>query len=139
MADGIFIGVLVICGIVLVFAFVKLGQGLKMRQEIFAIDEEQVKAVKAISYTELRSESSLNNLQNAIKPKVLANLSSPASAVLCSPSEMSIEEKDGKFIVKGYVDSQNGFGAMKRANFSAKCVYDPECKFWMVENIFLYE
>lgn len=139
MADLIFIGTLVICGIVLVFAFIKLGEGLKMRRDVFSIDEEQVKAVQAASLTEIRSEESLNNLQNAIKPKVLAKLTSPASAILCAPSEMSLEEKEGKFIVRGYVDSQNGFGAMRRTNFRAKCVYNPKFKYWMVETIFLYE
>lgn len=139
MADLIFIGTLVICGIVLVFAFIKLGQGMKMRRDVFAIDEEQIKAVQAVSSAEIRSEDSLNNLQNAIKPKVLAKLTSPASAILCAPSEMSLEEKEGKFIVRGHVDSQNGFGAMRRANFRAKCVYNPKLKYWMVENIFVYE
>ena len=135
METTIFIGFIAVCLIALVYAFVKLGQGLNMRKQILDL----YKTPDTVSYTEIRSESSLNELQKALKPKVLANLKSPGSAVLCPPSEMSIERKDGNFIVKGYVDSQNEFGAMKRAKFNAKCAYDAECKFWLCVSIFLYE
>ena len=139
MGDGIFIIVIIICVIVLIYALIKLSEGLNMRKQVFSLNDNQVKAVKAMSYSELRSESCLNKLESALKPKVLSQLKSPASAILCPMSQVSIEEKEGKFIVKGYVDSQNEFGAMKRANFRAKCVYYPDSKFWLVENIFLYE
>ena len=129
---------IIICVGIIIFASVKLYEGIKLRKSVFALDENQINAVKSICFTEIRSESSLNDLQNVLKPAVSSKLASPASAILCSPAELSIEEKDGKFIVKGFVDSQNGFGAMLRTNFRAKCVYDPDCKFWMVENVFVY-
>lgn len=136
---GIFVFFLIICGVVAIYAIAKLCAGIQEYKSVFTLNSEEVKAVNEISDTEIRSEKSMNMLLLSLKPKVLANLTSPSSAVICPSSELSFERKDGKFIVKGYVDSQNGFGAMKRANFRAKCVYYPNGKYWMVENIFLYE
>lgn len=46
-------------------------------------------------------------------------LKSPASAVFCSVEEMSITYENGVYVVQGYVDSQNSYGAIIRTPF--KC------------------
>ena len=62
--------------------------------------------------------------------QVKSRLKSPSTAVFSSSSETSIQQKiktfpnDGvlraKWIVSGYVDSQNSFGAHIRSNFSCE-------------------
>lgn len=62
--------------------------------------------------------------------RVKSRLKSPSTAIFSSSSETSIKQKiktfpnDGvfraKWIVKGYVDSQNSFGAHIRSNFSCE-------------------
>ena len=133
--------ILIVGGIIgFIFAVMKLSEGIGFYREARRpLNDAEIAAVRAVDYSELRSEKSLKMLQDAIRIDLLPKLYSPASAVLCSPSQMILEEKEGKFIVRGHVDSQNGFGAMKRAQFRAKCVYDVEFGFWTVENVFVYE
>jgi hypothetical protein len=37
---------------------------------------------------------------------------------------------DGQYIVTGWVDAQNGYGAIARANFWVKIRYEPETDTW---------
>ncbi len=46
-------------------------------------------------------------------------LKSPSTAKFCSyPSATVIDLGDNKYKISGYVDAQNGFGAMIRSNFT---------------------
>lgn len=55
---------------------------------------------------------------DAITPRVKASLKSPSSAVMCPASDLIITSKSAnEYLVSGYVDSQNSYGAMLRTNF----------------------
>lgn len=54
-------------------------------------------------------------LLKAIKPTLRA----PMTAVLCSEEEMTIMENNGVYTISGYVNSQNGYGAMIMTDFTA--------------------
>ena len=51
--------------------------------------------------------------ENAVKEK----LKSPSTAQFCTTTEATIGRNDNTWTVKGWVDAQNGYGAMVRANF----------------------
>lgn len=52
------------------------------------------------------------------------NLKNPSTAEFCSISDAYIFGKENEYwIVEGYVDAQNSFGAMKRADF----IVDIDC------------
>jgi hypothetical protein len=51
---------------------------------------------------------------------VSGRLSAPASALFAPRKECAIQERDGKFYVKGHVDAQNGFGALLRKKFEVE-------------------
>ena len=52
----------------------------------------------------------------------LQTLKAPASAVFCPVEEMTITNENGVYIVQGYVDSQNSYGAMIRTPFKCTVV-----------------
>lgn len=58
---------------------------------------------------------------DAAKAKVSDQLASPGSAQFCPITDASIfKGPDGLYTVKGYVDSRNDYGALKRTDFTAK-------------------
>lgn len=65
-----------------------------------------------------------DDLRKAIYDKyceeVKKSLKSPASAVFCNIDELSIADNYGVYDVKGWVDSQNSYGAMIRTNVALK-------------------
>lgn len=46
---------------------------------------------------------------------------------------------DGEYRVKGWVDAQNGFGALKRINFSLTVEYQGDDNWKLVEEPMMYE
>ncbi len=50
---------------------------------------------------------------------VESQLKAPATAVFPRGGECQFESRDGKVVIHGYVDSQNGFGALIRAKWVA--------------------
>lgn len=61
-------------------------------------------------------------------------LKSPSTAVFQSYNEMRVSREGNDFVVSGYVDSQNGFGAMLRSDFMAVMKYHPDAKNWTLED-----
>lgn len=51
--------------------------------------------------------------ENAVKEKLKA----PSTAQFCTTTEATIGRNGNTWTVKGWVDAQNGYGAMVRANF----------------------
>ena len=64
------------------------------------------------------------DLKEKILKSVRTSLKSPITAVLCDFDEMVISERNGQFVIKGYVSSQNGFGAMVKTDFSVVASYE---------------
>ena len=62
-------------------------------------------------------------------------LKSPASATFCELEEMTVAFVDGNYIVSGYVDSQNSYGAMIRSPFKLT-VYKQD-GIWQAANKFV--
>ena len=61
----------------------------------------------------------INQTKNAVKER----LKSPSSAKFCPLHEFQIVESGANLYVSGYVDSQNGFGAMLRNKFKVTFNY----------------
>lgn len=62
------------------------------------------------------------------------NLKSPATATYDSRVQIkSDNENDYRILTE--VDSQNGFGAMVRTNFSCNLTWSPEAKKWTLDKI----
>lgn len=66
----------------------------------------------------------IDDLKEKILKSVRTSLKSPITAVLCDFDEMVISERNGQFVIKGYVSSQNGFGAMVKTDFSVVASYE---------------
>lgn len=126
---------------VLIFAVYKLVGINSFQKSINEQSEQEIEAVKNIDWSQLRSEKSMKDLQNCLMLHIEPRLKSPISAVICPAEKMSISSPDdkGKFKISGYVDSQNGFGAMKRGNFNATAHYNPNSNTWIVEKVYLFE
>ena len=61
------------------------------------------------------------------------HLKSPGTAQFSPDSDSDTfyqQRKDGDFYVGGWVDSQNGFGALIRTKWSAVVHYTPQSKYW---------
>lgn len=57
---------------------------------------------------------------------VKENLKSPSTASFSNLRETQITQVDNGYKVSGYVDSENGFGAMIRSNYTVVVIYLPE-------------
>lgn len=90
------------------------------------------------------SENSLSNMQIDGKPAigiegtyyaeefVKRELLAPSTAEFCPTRDYLITDLgDETFLISGYVDSQNGFGAQIRTNFSITLKYDGKNKKWI--------
>ena len=60
------------------------------------------------------------SIYNKYCEEVKKSLKAPASAVFCNIDDLVIQENDNEYIVKGWVDSQNTYGAMIRTNVNLK-------------------
>lgn len=107
----IVVGVIVL--IFLISKFISLSADDKARRDARA----------TVSYEEATSELARKSLMIELKSRITPKLTSPASAVWCLPEQLVITptRKKNTFHVTGFVDSQNGFGAMLRTTFSVDC------------------
>lgn len=62
-------------------------------------------------------------------------LRAPSSASFPSRPTASSKKAECKFLIRGYVDSQNGFGAMIRSNYSIDMEYLPTTNNWRGTNL----
>lgn len=70
----------------------------------------------------------------AAKDYVSVRLKSPASAKFASSSDSTIvNQGDGKYLVRSFVDSQNAFGAMMRTNYICEMITSDGEKFIVTE------
>ena len=63
-------------------------------------------------------------------------LKAPASAIFPPLDEMVVNGSDGHYSVSGFVDSQNGYGATVRTNYTYNIEKDPSGK-WKCTNQFV--
>ena len=105
-----------VCVIILIVAISKLVS-------LNADDKARRDARATVSYEEATSELARMSLMLELKKRITPKLTSPASAVWCLPEQLIISptKKKNTFHVTGFVDSQNGFGAMLRTTFSVDC------------------
>ncbi len=70
---------------------------------------------------------------------VLKQLKAPSTAKFQSYSSENVTALgNNKYIVKGYVDAQNGFGAMIRNNFEVEVEFSKDSGTWMVSKSIRY-
>ena len=71
----------------------------------------------------------------ALKAHIKARLRSPSTADFASYSQTKFNrEPECRMLIRGYVDSQNGFGATIRTHYSAFTRYDAASKSFIVES-----
>jgi len=63
-----------------------------------------------------------DELSKAILGAIRPSLKAPMTAVLCNREDMTIIQNGSEYIVEGYVNSQNSYGAMIATDFTAKLV-----------------
>jgi len=68
--------------------------------------------------------------------KVEAQLKAPSTAEFCSISEADISQKGDTWTVRGWVDAQNGFGAMIRNKYTVVIVEHGDS--YSVESVLIY-
>ena len=141
MDSGILVLGIIVCIGVLIYAISGLGRINSTQNRINKQSESEIETVKNTSWSQLRSKESMDNLQHWLMEHIKPRLKSPISAVICPADEMCISgpSDEGKFKISGYVDSQNGFGAMKRARFNATAHYNPNSGGWVVEKVSIFE
>ncbi len=71
--------------------------------------------------------------QIAAKNFVEKKLKSPSTADWCSFTEFTAVQRDGLWVVDGCLDSQNGFGALIRSDFTVSMTCNPEN--WLLVDI----
>ena len=64
-------------------------------------------------------DSLLAAVLNAIRPQLKA----PMTAVLCEREQMSITNNNSEYDIRGFVNSQNSYGAMIATDFAVKARY----------------
>ena len=130
-----------VCVVILIYAIKELIDISSFQRSINEQSPEEIDAVKNTNWSELRSKERMEELQRWLMIHIKPRLQCPGSAVICPADEMLITGPNakGKFKITGYVDSQNGFGAMKRANFNATTHYNPNTGSWTVEKVSLLE
>ena len=141
MDSGILVLGIIVCVGVLIYAISGLFRVNSFQKSINEQSESEIDEVKNTDWSQLRSEDKMEDLQMWLMNHIKPRLQCPGSAVICPADEMLITgpNDSGKFKVSGYVDSQNGFGAMKRAKFNATAHYNPNSGSWVVEKVSLFE
>lgn len=70
------------------------------------------------------------------KKSIVSNLTSPSTAKFAGITSVQFTELDNcRYIVTGYVDSQNGFGAMVRSNFKVFTRYSTKGQYVIVDSV----
>ena len=141
MDSGILVLGIIVCIGVLIYAISGLVRVNSFQKSINEQSESEIEEVRNTDWSELRSEENMEELQMWLMNHIKPRLQCPGSAVICPADEMLITgpNDNGKFKISGYVDSQNGFGAMKRVNFNATAHYSPNTDSWVVEKVSLFE
>ena len=88
--------------------------------------DEQTKTTKSLSKIEVHT---------LVVGLVKEQLVSPSTAKIKYNPDNIYEVNDTIFLVKGYVDSENSFGAMIRTNFSCQINYFPSTDMYTYENL----
>lgn len=68
------------------------------------------------------SDEDQDELSKAILGAIRPSLKAPMTAVLCNKEDMVIIQNGNEYIVEGYVNSQNSYGAMIATDFTAKLI-----------------
>lgn len=96
------------------------------------VANEAMSAQAQYAYHELlaAAQNSATKIDTVMEAKLFAQavemqaLKSPATAKFCSPEEMVVTMDNGKYIISGYVDSQNSYGAIVRTPFRVTVFQD---------------
>lgn len=110
---GVIIGIVVIVGIII---------GIEN-------SSKEVNSNVETQYNSLGKEIRLTNklkkdMYNKVKQDIIGNLKTPSTAIFPDMKDWNIDvNSDNVIEVKSYVDSQNSYGAMLRANFKQKYIY----------------
>lgn len=92
----------------------------KKKSEKNKIRQEQISKLDNIEEIENTKEQLMPIIEPIIKPL----LKSPISAVFCEPKELLIVyDIDNIYNIHGYVNSQNGYGAMIKTGFKVRAKY----------------
>lgn len=116
------------------------------------INKDEIDAKKAQEHKEELKRKDINdsleNAENLIEQKKSAledayfiswefikdKLKSPSTAEFPTYSEVNVQELDSnQYFVNAYVDSQNGFGAIIRTNYS--CVLTKKGEKWLLDKL----
>lgn len=89
----------------------------------------KMKDMKIINHTEMPN---IEFLSDAILKAIKPNLKSPLSAILCDAEEFVIRiTENNTYIIEGYVNSQNSYGAMIKTDFTVNAQHKNDS--WIVE------
>ncbi len=88
---------------------------------VFASNEDPKIYTKSESKEKHTQGEALVSSRHFVKEK----LKSPSTAEFGESTEYVFQSNDSQFVVKSYVDSQNGFGAMLRTNYSCVMTFKP--------------
>lgn len=83
---------------------------------------EDKKELEGIGISNIKNQSINNETRHKIYEvycnNIIQSLKAPATAVFCKEEELTIKKEYGRYIVNGWVDSQNSYGAMIRTDFN---------------------
>ena len=133
-------GILIVIIIALVCVLIYAIKGLISVSGPSKLSSEQMTALNN-NLARARSDESREKLAALLLEHLKLRLQCPGTGKLCSADELFVTgpNEKGKFKVRGYIDSQNGFGAMKRANFNATARFVPEMDDWCIDSLWVTE
>lgn len=83
---------------------------------------------------EIKGEDYTEAIYNCFCENIRPTLKAPTTAVFCKPEELRVIMNEKVFLVSGWVDSQNSYGAMIRTPFNIK-VTEIEGKIYSATNV----
>ena len=88
------------------------------------------------SKKELKKKTSISKYEAkaALETQIENTLKAPSTSEFSGVEETSFQQIKGGYTITGYVDSQNGFGAMIRSHYKCDVIYDAQREVVRFEN-----
>ncbi|SNB29693.1 conserved hypothetical protein [Flavobacterium psychrophilum] len=116
-------------------------QEKKAREELAIQNEkqEQIQRQKEAEIERIKNLPKYEKMDALVQSQLYieSKLKSPGSAKFDISIERVIKSNDTIFTVISFVDSQNGFGALLRTNYSCKVIFHPKTDTHDIENVIM--
>ena len=114
-----------VIGGVVAFGYLHLAKINEVEPELVEPTAPQAQPVYTQTYVQPQAAQpeDMSGLSAAILNAIRPQLKAPMTAVLCEQEQMVITNNNGEYDIRGFVNSQNSYGALIATDFAVKARY----------------